>query len=134
MFLEAGVALGGSAIVISKLMPAERAFRGYDVFGMIPPPGEYDDEHSHDRYEQIASGRSEGINGGRYYGYESDLYANVVRAFADYDLSVDGERISLHKGLFEDTIQLEDEPVAFAHLDCDWYESVNICLERVAPT
>ena len=36
-FVECGVALGGSAIVIASWMPAGRAFHGYDVFGMIPP-------------------------------------------------------------------------------------------------
>ena len=35
-------------------------------------------------------------------------------------------------GLFEDTIQL-DEPVSFAHLDGDWYESTMTCLTRIAP-
>ena len=36
------------------------------------------------------------------------------------------------KGLFENTIDL-DEPVAFAHLDGDWYDSTMICLERIGP-
>src|SRR4051794_31256561 len=33
-FLEAGLALGGSAIVLAAHMGAGRRFHGYDVFGM----------------------------------------------------------------------------------------------------
>jgi O-methyltransferase len=40
--------------------------------------------------------------------------------------------VELVRGLFEDTLDL-DEPVAFAHLDGDWYESTMTCLERIAP-
>jgi hypothetical protein len=25
------------------------------------------------------------------------------------------------------------EPVAHAHIDCDWHDSVMVCLERVGP-
>ncbi|CAM5645253.1 hypothetical protein SFUMM280S_06107 [Streptomyces fumanus] len=25
-----------------------------------------------------------------------------------------------------------EEPVAFAHIDCDWYDSVRLCIERIA--
>ena len=26
-----------------------------------------------------------------------------------------------------------DEPLALAHVDCDWYDSVRTCLERIVP-
>jgi len=35
------------------------------------------------------------------------------------------------KGLYEDTLMV-DEPVAFAHIDCDWYDSVKLCIDRLA--
>jgi len=38
VFIEAGVALGGSSILISKTKEQTRAFYMYDVFEMIPPP------------------------------------------------------------------------------------------------
>lgn len=38
----------------------------------------------------------------------------------------------LVKGLFEETIR-PTEPIALAHIDGDWYESVEVCLERVWP-
>jgi asparagine synthase (glutamine-hydrolysing) len=75
VFLEAGVALGGSAILIARLKSEARELRLYDVFGLIPPPSERDEQDAHKRFEEIASGRSQGLGGDGYYGYESDLYA-----------------------------------------------------------
>ena len=133
-FVECGVALGGSAILIADRLDGARAFHGYDVFGMIPPPGEADGDDAHDRYAVIAGGRSNGIGGERYYGYRDDLYAEVVDNFARFGLAIDQRRVALHKGLFADTIRLESAArVAFAHIDCDWYDPVRLCLERLAP-
>ena len=130
-FVETGVALGGSGIVIAS-HAGERPFHGYDVFGMIPPPGPNDPPEVHERYRVIASGESRGIGGEDYYGYRDDLYEQVLAAFARHGLGIDGAARSLHRGLFEDTLRL-DEPVAFAHIDCDWYEPVMLCLERLYP-
>jgi asparagine synthase (glutamine-hydrolysing) len=129
--LEAGVALGGSAIVIAALMGPRRRFVGYDVFGMIPPPGERDDEKSHRRYQTIESGASRGIGGDAHYGYRDTLYDDVVAAFAAHGLAVDGDRIALVRGLFADTMDLADRRIAFAHIDCDWYDPVALCLDRI---
>ena len=132
--LEFGVALGGSAIVLAKLATRHRRrFAGFDVFGRIPPPtSEMDDDKSRDRYAVISSGQSKGIGGDGYYGYRSDLYDAVVHAFGRYDLTVDGEAVALHKGLFEETWPVHVTPsVAFAHIDCDWYEPVKYCLEAL---
>jgi asparagine synthase (glutamine-hydrolysing) len=137
-YLEFGVALGGSAIMIASSCPAGRAFHGYDVFAMIPPPGPEDDERSHQRFDEISSGRSGGLGGELYYGYRDDLYERVCGSFAAFGLTVDDASICLHKGLFEDTLDPADsQPVAFAHIDCDWYEPVRYCLhalrDRLAP-
>ncbi|HXZ50320.1 MAG TPA: TylF/MycF/NovP-related O-methyltransferase, partial [Usitatibacter sp.] len=48
IFLEAGVAMGGSAIVIAKTKAPERELRLYDVFEMLPPPSANDDAKSHE--------------------------------------------------------------------------------------
>lgn len=129
--LEFGVALGGSAILATMLMGNERNFVGYDVFGLIPPPSERDDHRAHERYAVIASGQSEGIGGDPYYGYEPDLLAKVRGNFAAFGLEVDGRRIRLVPGFFADTLPFAgDGPVAFAHIDCDWYDPVMLCLEH----
>jgi O-methyltransferase len=132
-FVECGVALGGSGIMIASLMPEGRAFHGYDVFGMIPPPAsEKDDEKSRARYETIRSGQSRGIGGEQYYGYIDNLYDRVVENFARFGQPVDGRRVSLYKGYFEDTLHPATD-IAFAHIDCDWYDPVALCLQRIVP-
>jgi predicted O-methyltransferase YrrM len=130
--IEAGCALGGSAIVIATAKAPTRRLDVHDVFGMIPPPGEDDGEDVHARYEAIKSGAARGIGGDRYYGYEPDLMTTVRKNFANFGLELDTNNIVLVQGLFQDTIT-GDEPVALAHIDGDWYDSVRTCLERIGP-
>lgn len=132
LLVEAGCALGGSAIVITAAKARARPFRVYDVFGTIPAPSERDGEDVQRRYSLIRSGAAGGISGHRYYGYESNLYETVKRNFADQGFPTDAYNVQLIKGLFEDTLTVH-EPVALAHIDGDWYDSVRICLERIAP-
>ncbi|HSS98865.1 MAG TPA: TylF/MycF/NovP-related O-methyltransferase, partial [Terriglobales bacterium] len=68
-YLEFGIALGGSAILIAKAAKdAERSFTGFDIFGTIPPPSDKDDVKSKERYKTIADGKSQGLGGDPYYG------------------------------------------------------------------
>jgi len=130
-FVEAGCALGGSAILLAKLAQS-RQIRIYDVFATIPPPSIEDPDEVHQRYREITGGASEGINGDRYYGYEENLLDKVKSNFRKFDLDPDGENIKLIQGLLEQTLDLES-PVALAHIDVDWYEPVMVCLERIFP-
>ena len=62
-----------------------------------------------------------------------NLYADVIATFERHGLAVDGQQIALVKGLFEDTWPTAgSKSVAFAHIDCDWYDPVKFCLESVA--
>jgi len=130
-FVEAGVALGGSAVVLAATMGDDRRLHAYDVFATIPPPGANDPPEAHERYATIAAGASDGIGGEPYYGYRPDLREHVARTFAAFDMPV-GDRIRLHQGLFEDTLH-PDAPVALAHVDSDWHDPVATCLRRLAP-
>jgi hypothetical protein len=132
LVIEAGTARGGSAIVMAAAKAPERPMKVYDVFGMIPPPTERDGEDVHARYEKITAGEARGPGGDTYYGYRDDLYGEVSESFRRHGVPADERNVDLIKGLFEDTIQL-DEPVALAHLDGDWYESTMTCLTRIAP-
>ncbi len=130
-FVEFGVALGGSAIYLASELDRGRVFRGYDVFEMIPPPSERDDEKSKERYRVISSGNAVGMKGGKYYGYVDNLYDVVCKSFERFGVRVDGERVSLKKGLFEDTLPADrGKPVALAHIDCDWHDPVELCLRE----
>lgn len=130
--IEAGTALGGSAITIAAAKAADRPMRVYDVFGTIPPPGDNDGAAGHERFEVIASGQAKGHGDDLYYGYHDDLVAEVAASFTRCGVPAADHNVELIPGLFEDTIT-GDEPVAFAHIDGDWYESTRTCLDRIAP-
>ena len=130
--IEAGCALGGSAIVLAHTKDAARELFVYDVFGMIPPPGERDGEDVHERYETISSGNSRGLGDDTYYGYEENLFDKVAQNFTRHGVPVEDHNVHMVKGLFQDTIEV-DSPVALAHIDGDWYDSVMTCLERIEP-
>ncbi len=132
IFLEAGCALGGSAIVLAQAKGKTRPLFVHDVFGMIPPPTHADGEDVHARYEKIKSGTASGLGGDTYYGYEPDLIDKVRKTFEDFGLPPERNAIELVQGLFQDTIT-GDELVALAHIDGDWYDSVRTCLERIGP-
>jgi asparagine synthase (glutamine-hydrolysing) len=131
--IEAGCALGGSAVVLAASKAKTRPMYVYDVFGTIPPPSQVDGEDVLRRYDEIADGRSNGIGGDIYYGYQENLLSKVTAVFARFGLPIDEHRVQLVKGLFQDTVRPVG-PVAFAHIDGDWYESVKVCLERIWPT
>jgi O-methyltransferase len=132
--LEFGVALGGSGILLAKQATAPKRFIGFDVFAQIPPPtSDKDDQKSRSRYATIDSGGSKGIRGDEYYGYRPDLLDDVSKSFERYGVAVDGLKVILHKGLFEDTLPDADiSEIALAHIDCDWYDPVALCLDYCA--
>jgi hypothetical protein len=132
VFVEAGCALGGSTAVLAAAKHPERLLKVYDAFGMIPPPGPRDGQDVHERYRRISSGEARGIRGGEYYGYQENLLEQVARNLAGLGYPPDRLRVHLVPGLYEEALVV-DYPVALAHLDCDWYDSVRVCLERLAP-
>ena len=130
--IETGTALGGSAIMLAKIRRRPRSLVVYDAFGMIPPPSERDGDDVHERYQAIQAGQSEGIGGDTYYGYRDDLLGDVTRSFERYGQDPRTADVTLVPGFFEASLQVE-QPVALAHIDCDWYDSVQVSLERIDP-
>ena len=130
--VEMGTALGGSAIMLAKVRRRARSVLVYDAFGMIPPPSERDGHDVHERYEAIKAGESRGISGDTYYGYRDDLLGDVTRSFERYGQDPREADVTLVPGFFEETLRLE-QPIALAHIDCDWYDSVTVSLSRIDP-
>jgi len=130
--VEAGTALGGSAIVLARVKESGRPLKLYDTFGMIPPPSQRDGRDVHERYQQIAAGRSKGLGGDTYYGYRTDLAGEVRASLERHGVDLGRDHVTLHQGLFEDALEV-DYPVALAHIDADWYDSVTTCLVQIAP-
>ena len=132
VIIETGVGSGGSAIVLGATKTRDRRLFLYDVFGLHPPPSDNDGLDARQRYNLIATGKSPGIGGDLYYGYEKDLYNKVLRSLAHFGLEATTNNFCLEKGLYEDTLQIKS-PVSLAHIDCDWYDSVLTCLNRIEP-
>ena len=130
ILIEAGVALGGSAIVMAAAKNRWRPLFLYDVFDMIPPPTIEDGEDVAKRYSIIKTGDATGIGGETYYGYQQNLLDRVHDTFVKYNYDPAPHSVHLIKGLFTDTLRV-DSPVAFAHLDGDWYESTLVCLQQI---
>lgn len=131
-FVEAGVALGGTAILLGKLKPPGRKLILYDVFATIPAPGPEDGSDAHERYAEIASGKSKGLGDAEYYGYVEDLIGVVRGNLAKFGLTEADDRIEFVEGLFEQTLNPPGS-VSLAHIDCDWYESVRVCIGQIYP-
>ncbi len=132
ILIEAGCALGGSAIVIATAKSTRRPFFVHDVFGMIPPPSDRDEADVQERYAVIRSGRSRGLQGNKYYGYEDNLVDKVSENFRRHGVPLEANTVHLVRGLFQETLHVS-EPVALAHVDGDWFESVMTCLQRIEP-
>jgi len=131
-FLEAGVAMGGSAIVIARAKAPERPLDLYDVFDLLPPPGAQDDPKSHEAYEYFRGGNVQGLTNQNYVRHAPDMLGFVRENMRSFGVDPERDRITFHKGLYADTLR-PSGPVAFAHIDCDWYDSVVTCLERIVP-
>lgn len=132
VFVEAGCALGGSALVIATAKSRKRPFLIFDTFEMIPPPSEKDGVDAHKRYQEIVQGLARGPGNTVYYGYKSNLLTEVQERFVHFGLDPASHNITFIPGLFQETMNLH-YPIAFAHVDSDWYESVRTCLERIVP-
>lgn len=132
MFVELGCARGGSAVVLASAKDRKRPFFIYDTFGLIPAPSEHDGPDVHARYAVIASGNARGGGGQPYYGYRENLLAEVVQTLTSFGLGPGENSIHLVKGVFSDTLRIQT-PVALAHFDCDWYESVKTGLGAIEP-
>lgn len=130
--IEAGTALGGSAIVLAKAKNPGRPMKVYDAFAMIPAPSDHDARDVHRRYAEIVGGQATGIGGDVYYGYREDLLADVIANFRHLGVEPEANNVEFIKGYYEQTLRL-DFPVALAHIDCDWYESVMTCLREIEP-
>ncbi len=130
--IETGCALGGSAILMCAAKTTSRPLMVYDLFGTIPPPSTADGEDAQQRYTVIHNGDASGIAGDVYYGYQPDLQAKVAHNFATLGYPITTNHVTLKAGLIQNTLS-DDSPVALAHLDVDWFDTVDYCLKQIAP-
>ena len=99
IYLEAGVALGGTAVFIARLKPHASPLWLFDVFGLIPEPGTEDPAESHKRFNEIASGNAKGLNGTLYYGYRPDLITEVRKNLASFGITPENNSVFFIQGI-----------------------------------
>jgi O-methyltransferase len=112
--VECGVYRGGSAIIL-----AERLLRGspgremwlFDVFTGMPAPGSRDPAEA---WGDV----------GKFVSSPEIVRDNLAAA------AIATDRVHIVPGLYEETVRdFRPPPIAFLHLDCDWYDPVRLCLD-----
>lgn len=124
-FVECGVAGGGSSGLISRVI-ADLASDGSvtlfscDSFSGMPEPGE------HDTHEGVKANDT-GWGAGTCSAPEDSVLSLCAKLGST-------KHIRLVKGYFEDTlkeVKKEMSPIAFLHMDGDWYQSTRTILEEL---
>lgn len=121
-FIECGTYLGGSSAVIAERLWARDpgvAVYLFDVFTGMPEPGPDDPKEAWDDVGKFVSSPEE-----------------VRRTYQMAGLPTD--RVTITAGLFERTLPGFASPaVSVLHVDCDWYEPVDLVLrtfyDKVSP-
>ena len=133
MLVEAGTALGGSAIVMAAAKSPGAPDEGLRRLRDDPGAGRAATARTCTRATRRSpAGEAKGLGGDTYYGYRDDLLGEVDRSFARLGVPADEHNVDARPGSVRGHDRL-DEPVALAHLDGDWYESTMTCLTRIAP-
>lgn len=122
-FVEIGVHRGGSAAVIAHLLMDEpdRHLHLFDRWGDLPEPTE-DDGYRADEYrkadiqDKLASLRD-------------DPPLQSTRKVLEEIIQFPTSRVHYHAGWYNETLpEYSDGPIAFASVDCDYYEAVKLAL------
>ncbi len=133
VIIEFGCAKGGSSLVMTKYKNKQTKLYLFDIFDMIPPPSEIDGNKATERYSIIKNKKEKKD----YYGYIPKLQDKIIETYDKYNLNCGENAVYFVKGLYEKTlpenISLFSNKISFAHIDCDWYSSVKICLTHIVP-
>jgi O-methyltransferase len=123
-FVEIGVHRGGSAGILASLIKQEedRQLHLFDRWGDLPEPTERDgnryDEYRRDRIpDKLATLRDRPP-------------LDDVRQLVEEIIEFPPQRLHYYAGWYSDTLDdYSGGPIAFASLDCDYYESVKLALD-----
>lgn len=134
VIVEAGCGPGGSAILLAASKARSRQLRVYDLFGTgFAEPGARDGDAARERAQLMRGRRLRGLGGNPHYSAHPDLKGAVLRALGEFGLNPAASEIRLIDGRFDETLVLDGQTVALAHIDCDWHDSVRCALERIEP-
>jgi hypothetical protein len=116
-FAEFGVARGGGiGILARELTSAQRHLHLFDTWGELPDFTPEDGPAAPELSRWIEAGGFEELAGPDPRG---DAERLLIRK-----LGMPRELVTFHQGKFEDTLgRYDGGPIAFAHVDADWYTS-----------
>ena len=109
---------------LATLLGPDREYHLFDSFEGLPPAREIDGQSAID-WQADKSAPS----------YHDNCRAEESHATAAMKLS-GATRFDLHKGWFDNTIppwSATAAPIAVLRLDCDWYDSMKLCLTQLMP-
>jgi len=123
-FLEIGVHRGGSAGVLAHLLldQNDRELHLYDRWGDLPEPTEKDGEF-YDTYRKAHIGD-------KLARLRDDPPLADTRHLIQDIIKFPAERTFYHQGWYDETLPTySGGPIAFATVDCDYYESVKLTMK-----
>jgi len=129
-FVEFGVHKGGSAAMLATVIKGDptRQLHLFDRWGDLPEPTE-EDGYRKDQYARSKIEHKIATLSGVF-----DEAKHVVEDVAKFPK----DRVHYYQGWYDDTLkEFPDRPIAFASIDCDYYESVKpvlkLCDEHASP-
>ena len=125
-FMEIGVHRGGSAAILAELIQhqPDRHLHLFDRWGDLPDPTEQDGFRAEEYRKDRIAGKLAKLRSERPLTAAKHVIEEVVR--------FPSERVHYHPGWYSETLeQYSGGPIAFASLDCDYYESVRLALDFI---
>lgn len=119
--VQCGVWRGGLAAGLASVLGPQREYLLYDSFAGLPEAKEIDGPAA-------AAWQS---------NKDADEYYDNCAASPDFAASAmklaGAEKFQLIEGWFDQTLphNKPKNPIAFLHLDADWYDSIMVCLEQL---
>jgi O-methyltransferase len=123
--VECGVWKGGMIAAIAKVVGNKHVYHLFDSFEGLPTVKEIDGEKAK-QWQQNTSSKF-------YYDNCKSTINEVEKSMRKSGIS----EYTIHKGWFDNTIPVFSEnlrnPIAILRLDCDWYDSVYLCMKHLFP-
>ena len=123
-FVEIGVHRGGSAVILAGLIEKQpkRRLHLFDRWGDLPEPSKEDGFRQQEyAKDNIPEKLQELVNNDPLVATKLVLEKELGFQHAQY-----------HQGWYDDTLpEYSDGPIAFASIDCDYYDSVVLSLDFV---
>lgn len=125
-FVEIGVHRGGSAAILASLIKDQpmRHLHLFDRWGDLPEPTERDGN----RYEEYRRDRIPD----KLAQLRDNPPLAAAQELIERGIGFPTDRLHYYSGWYDETLaNYSGRPIAFASLDCDYYESVKVALDFV---